>query len=160
VSLAVPVDPYLLAERISKYALLTLVCSFAVIWLTELLSGRRVHPIQYGFVGAGLCLFSLLQLSVAEHFGFTVAYGIAAVAVTLMVTLYSRSLLGGWRSLAVGGVLTALYGYLYTILQAEDYALLGGAVALFLGLGVAMYLTRNYDWFGGGEAAPVREAKK
>ena len=148
VSLAVPVDPYLLAERISKYALLTLVCSFAVIWLTELLSGRRVHPIQYGFVGAGLCLFSLLQLSVAEHFGFTVAYGIAAVAVTLMVTLYSRSLLGGWRSLAVGGVLTALYGYLYTILQAEDYALLGGAVALFLGLAVAMYLTRNFDWFG------------
>ncbi|AXQ28629.1 cell envelope integrity protein CreD [Solimonas sp. K1W22B-7] len=155
VSLAVPVDPYMLAERISKYALLTLVCTFAVIWLTELLSGRRVHPIQYGFVGAALCLFGLLQLSVAEHFGFTTAFIVAAVAVTLLVTLYSRSLLGGWRSLAVGSVLGGLYAYLYTILQAEDYALLGGAVALFLGLAVAMYLTRDFNWFGGGEAPPA-----
>lgn len=145
-SLATPVDHYLLAERIGKYALLTLVCTFAVIWLTELLSGRRVHPIQYGFVGAGLCLFGLLQLSVAEHFGFTLAFAIAAAAVTLMVTLYSRSLLGNWRALAVGGVLAGLYGYLYMILQAEDYALLGGAVALFLGLALAMYLTRNFNW--------------
>lgn len=150
VGLEVPVDPYMLAERISKYALLTLVCSFAVIWLTELLSGRRVHAIQYGFVGAGLCLFGLLQLSVAEHFGFSFAYVVAALAVTLMVTLYSRSLLGGWRALAVGAVLAGLYGYLYMILRAEDYALLGGAVALFLGLALAMYLTRRFDWFGGG----------
>lgn len=146
IGLQVPVDPYMLAERISKYALLILVCSFAVIWLTELLSGRRVHAIQYGFVGAGLCLFGLLQLSVAEHFGFSLAYAVAAIAVTLMVTLYSRSLLGGWRALAVGGVLAGLYGYLYTILQAEDYALLGGTVALFLGLALAMYLTRNFNW--------------
>lgn len=154
--LAVPVDHYLMAERISKYALLTLVFTFAVIWLTELLSGRRVHPIQYGFVGAGLCLFGLLQLSVAEHFGFTVAFAVAATAVTLMVTLYSRSLLGGWRALAVGAVLGGLYSYLYTILRAEDYALLGGAVALFLGLALAMYLTRNFNWFAldGGKTAP------
>ena len=151
VSLAVPVDTYLLAERISKYALLTLVCTFAVIWLAETLTGRRVHPMQYGFVGAGLCLFGLLQLSVAEHFGFAVAYAVAAVAVTLMVTLYSRSLLGNWRALAVGGVLAGLYGYLYTILQAEDYALLGGTVALFLGLALAMYLTRKIDWFASGK---------
>jgi len=148
-SLATPVDHYLMAERIAKYAVLTLVFTFAVIWLTELLSGRRVHPIQYGFVGAGLCLFGLLQLSVAEHIGFTPAFALAAVAVTLMVTLYSRSLLGnGWRALAVGTVLGGLYGYLYMILRAEDYALLGGALALFLGLAVAMYLTRNFNWDG------------
>ncbi|HSW14171.1 MAG TPA: cell envelope integrity protein CreD [Solimonas sp.] len=148
-SLATPVDRYLMAERISKYAVLTLVFTFAVIWLTELLSGRRVHPIQYGFVGAGLCLFGLLQLSVAEHFGFSIAFAAAALAVTLMVTLYSRSLLGSTpRALVVGAVLGGLYGYLYTILRAEDYALLGGAVALFLGLAAAMYLTRNFNWDG------------
>jgi len=152
-SLAQPVDPYALADRISKYALLTLLCTFAVTWLAEVLSGRRIHPIQYAFVGAGLCLFGLLQLSVAEHFGFGPAFAVAAAAVTLMVTLYGRSLLGTARAVGVGAVLGGLYGYLYLLLRSEDYALLGGAIALFAGLAAAMYLTRNFNWFAAQPAA-------
>jgi inner membrane protein len=130
-----------------KYAVLTLLFTFAVIWLTEVLSGQTVHPIQYAFVGAALCLFGLLQLSFAEHFGFTVAFVVAALAVVTMITLYCFSLLRrAWQALAVGGVLGGLYAYLYSILRAEDHALLGGSVALFIGLGVAMFLTRRVDW--------------
>jgi inner membrane protein len=147
-NLATPIDLYALADRVTKYAVLTLVFTFAVIWLTEILSGQRVHPIQYGFVGAALCLFGLLQLSFAEHFGFTVAFTVAAAAVVTMVTLYSYGVLKKrGRALAVGTVLGGLYSYLYTILQAEDYALLGGSLALFFGIAVAMYLTRRVDWY-------------
>ena len=147
VTLAQPVDPYVTAERVLKYAVLTLLFTFAVIWLTEVLSGQTVHPIQYAFVGAALCLFGLLQLSFAEHFGFTVAFVVAALAVVTMITLYCFSLLRhAWQALAVGGVLGALYAYLYSILRAEDHALLGGSVALFIGLGAAMFLTRRVDW--------------
>lgn len=147
VSLAQPVDPYVMAERVLKYAVLTVLFTFAVIWLTEVLSGQAVHPIQYGFVGAALCLFGLLQLSFAEHFGFTVAFVVSALAVVVMITLYCLSLLRrAWQALAVGGVLGGLYSYLYSILRAEDHALLGGSVALFIGLGVAMFLTRRVDW--------------
>ncbi|WP_273454431.1 cell envelope integrity protein CreD [Nevskia ramosa] len=147
-SLATPLDLYALADRSTKYALLTLIFTFAVIWLTEVLSGRRVHPVQYGFVGAALCLFGLLQLSFAEHFGFTAAFLVAAGAVLGLVTLYSHGVLGSWwRALAVGSVLTAVYGYLFVILRAEDYALLGGSLALFAGLAAAMFLTRRIDWF-------------
>lgn len=147
-SLATPLDLYALADRSTKYALLSLVFTFAVIWLTETLSGRRVHPVQYGFVGAALCLFGLLQLSFAEHFGFTAAFLAAAAAVLALVTLYSVGVLGNWwRALAVGSVLTAVYGYLFVILRAEDHALLGGSLALLAGLAAAMYLTRRIDWF-------------
>jgi inner membrane protein len=146
-SLAQPVDPYVMAQRVLKYAVLTLLFTFAVIWLTEVLSGQAVHTIQYAFVGAALCLFGLLQLSFAEHFGFTVAFVVAAAAVVGMITLYSLSLLRrAWQALLVGGVLGGLYAYLYAILRAEDHALLGGSVALFLGLGAAMFLTRRVDW--------------
>lgn len=151
-----PVDPYSLADRITKYALMTLVLTFAVIWLTEVLSGARAHPIQYAFIGAALCLFGLLQVSFAEHFGFAVAYLTAAAAVTVLVTLYSHAVLARWRrALAVGGVQAGLYAYLYMILQAEDYALLGGSLALFAGLAAAMYLTRKVNWFASGPATPA-----
>lgn len=148
VDLDTPLDPYALADRSTKYALLTLVFTFAVIWLNEVLSGRPVHPIQYGFVGAALCLFGLLQLSFAEHFGFTAAFAVAAFAVLTLVTLYSHAVLKRWRpALAVGAVLAATYSYLLVILQAEDYALLGGSLALFTGIALAMFLTRRIDWF-------------
>lgn len=155
VALAEPVDPYTMAERVIKYAVLTLLFTFAVIWLTEVLSARAVHPIQYAFIGAALCLFGLLQLSFAEHFGFTPAFIAAALAVVALVTLYSRSLLPrAWQALAVGGILGCLYGYLYSILRAEDHALLGGSVALFVGLAAAMYLTRKVDWHTLGRRVP------
>ena len=44
-------------------------------------------------------------------------------------------------------MLTAVYAYLFVILRAEDYALLGGSLALFAGLAAAMFLTRRIDWF-------------
>ncbi|HWY23419.1 MAG TPA: cell envelope integrity protein CreD, partial [Nevskia sp.] len=50
VNLSQPVDPYVMAERVLKYAVLSLLFTFAVIWLTEVLSGQAVHPIQYAFV--------------------------------------------------------------------------------------------------------------
>ena len=67
VELCVPVDPYRMAERITKYGALLLLLSFAVIWVMELLGGRPLHPVQYLLMGGSLCLFGLLQLALAEH---------------------------------------------------------------------------------------------
>lgn len=153
VSLLTPIDAYRMAERVTKYAVLAAFFTFLTLWLTEILGKRRVHPVQYLLVGAALSLFGLLQLAVGEHFGFETGFVAATMAITGMVTVYSKSVLGSWRrSLTVGALLGGLYGYLYLLLQADDYALLGGAIALFIGLGVVMVLTRNVDWhrLGGG----------
>ncbi|MSR78944.1 MAG: hypothetical protein EXS59_02250 [Candidatus Taylorbacteria bacterium] len=49
--------------------------------------------------------------------------------------------------LIVIALLLVLYGYLYFVLQLEDYALLFGSLLLFVLLSTVMYLTRNVNWF-------------
>ena len=59
-------------------------------------------------------------------------------------TLYCAAILPRRStSILVGGVLTAIYGILYTILKAEDFALLGGTALLVVALTVTMYFTRR-----------------
>lgn len=54
---------------------------------------------------------------------------------------------------AFGAGLAALYGMLYALLQAEDYALLGGAIVLFTLLTAVMIGTRRVDWYALGQKA-------
>jgi inner membrane protein len=98
-------------------------------------------------VGAALCLFYLLLLALAEHVGMARAYAAATGATVGLVTLYASAVLvSRARALGIGGVLALLYGWLYTVLRAEEYALLLGAVGLFATLAAVMFLTRLLDW--------------
>jgi inner membrane protein len=154
VELIDPVDHYRMAERSVKYAGLFILLTFATIWLIEVLSGVRVHAIQYLLLGGALCLFYLLELSLSEHLGFPLAYVVASTAVIGMVGAYSVvALRRTSRALVVGTGVALLYGYLYLLLMNEDYALLIGSVGLFAILGGIMYATRRVDWYGGGRAA-------
>jgi inner membrane protein len=106
----------------------------------------------------------LLLLSLSEQTHFYLAYLLAAAAVTIMLTLYSRSLLspedkssedkssGGrpsWNKSWYMG-LTALLSYvlLYAVLNAESYALLIGSIGAFVVIALVMFLTRRLDWYG------------
>ncbi|TDU28133.1 inner membrane protein [Panacagrimonas perspica] len=151
VELCVPVDPYRMAERIAKYGVLVLLLSFAAIWVMELLGGRPLHPVQYLLLGGSLCLFGLLQLSLAEHLGFAVAFVLAAGAVVLQASWYARvATRSTRRAFALGALLSAWFGYLYVVLQAEDMAFLLGALALFAVLTAVMWATRKVNWSSSG----------
>jgi inner membrane protein len=142
-----PLDNYRMAERSVKYEIKFLLMTFLVIWLFQVVSRLRVHSLQYLLVGAGMCLFYLLQLSLAEHLGFLPAYLIASAAVTVLITSYSLFVVKtGRRAAVIGGVLAALYAYLYVLLQEEDYALLVGSIGLFVALAIVMYATRKIEW--------------
>ena len=52
-------------------------------------------------------------------------------------------------TLVFSGLLALLYGFFYSLLQLEDYALLLGSLGLFVILGTIMYLTRKVDWYAG-----------
>jgi inner membrane protein len=156
VEIVEPVDHYRMAERSVKYAGLFILLTFAAVWLIEVMARVHVHPIQYLLLGAALGLFYLLELSLAEHVGFPIAYSIASVAVIALIGAYSQAILRN-RALATSvtcGV-AALYGYLYILLMNEDYALLSGSIGLFALLAGVMYVTRNVDWYGltGSEGA-------
>lgn len=159
VDLVVPVDAYRMAQRIAKYGALLVLLSFAAVWVSELLGGQPLHPVQYLLLGAALCLFGLLQLALAEHLGFDLAFWIAALAVIAQAGAYLRSATGSSRrAAALVALLAAWFGYLYAVLQSEDLAFLLGALALFGALSGVMWSTRKADWTTGGSRWEVAGA--
>jgi inner membrane protein len=149
VDLIVPVDEYRMSERSVKYAGLFILLTFACLWLIEVLAKVRIHPVQYLLLGAAMCIFYLLELSLSEHIGFGIAYVMASIAVVAMITTYSKVILKNLRQASIIGiVVAALYGYLYVLLRNEDYALLIGSIGLFVILGLIMFLTRQVNWYG------------
>ena len=148
VGLLLPVDAYQQSERAVKYAVLFIVLTFGTFFLLELLSPVRLHAVQYLLVGFAQTLFYVLLLALSEHLGFGRAYALAAAATVGLIASYSRSILASRRrALVVLGCLGLLFGYLYVLLQLEDYALLVGASGLFVALAVTMLATRHLDWF-------------
>ncbi len=158
VSLMTPVDTYLKVTRALKYGLLFLVLPFCTLFLFEVFSRRRIHPLQYLLVGLADCVFYLLLLSLAEHLSFELAYGIGAAACAILVTSYTVAVVRSRAGVVMLPVLAAAYGFLALVLSSEDNALLMGAVGLFLLLGTVMFLTRRVDWYrrdrDGTPAAP------
>jgi inner membrane protein len=147
VSFVDPVDQYLKTDRAIKYALLFISLTFAGFFLFDVLKGFPVHPIQYGLVGAALALFYLLLLSLSEHLGFAAAYFLSSVACAGLIVYYvSHVLQSIARGFGFGCALLVLYGCLFGLLSADDYALLIGALLVFSMLTALMILTRNVDW--------------
>jgi len=147
VDLVTPVDSYRSVERATKHGALFITLLFTAFFLFEVLAALRLHTLHYLLVGAALCLFYLGLLSLSEFIPFGPAYLVAATASTLLIGLYCRSILhSGVRSLLITAALTGIYGFLYFVLQMQDYALLAGTAALFTVLAVVMYATRRVDW--------------
>ncbi len=139
-----PVALYDLVTRAVKYGLLFVALTFLTLGLIELVTGLRLSLVQFLLIGFALALFFLILVALAEHLGFATAYVLASATVVALNTLYCAAILRRrGTSALVGGVLAALYGVLYTILKAEDYALLGGTLLLLVALSVTMVLTRR-----------------
>jgi len=142
-----PVDQYLKTDRAIKYGFLFISLTFVGFFLFEMLKKLAVHPVQYSLVGAALALFYLLLLSFSEHIGFGAAYALSSSACVLLIGFYVSGILHSARhGLGFGAMLTLLYGVLYGLLGADDYALLMGSILLFGLLAAVMVMTRDVDW--------------
>ncbi len=159
VSLVEPVNLYVKSDRAIKYALLFIALTFASFFLFEVLKRLQVHPVQYGLVGLALAFFYLLLLALSEHIAFVAAYAISSFACVVLIGFYVSYVLqsfirGAGFSLGLG----FLYLLLYGLLSAEDYALLMGALLLFVVLGAFMLLTRKVDWYSLGASSKASSA--
>ncbi|MEZ5405547.1 MAG: cell envelope integrity protein CreD [Verrucomicrobiia bacterium] len=142
------IDFYRKIERSIKYGILFIVLVFTAFFLFEVTAHLRIHPFQYILVGAALCLFYLSLLSLSEFMLFSYAYLIASSVAVIMITLYSLAILkSGVKTIFIGGGLIGIYGFLYIILQLQDYALLLGTAGLLIVLAAVMYTTRKIDWY-------------
>ncbi len=147
VKLLLPNEHYGKSMRSAKYAILLIGLTFMVFFFVQILNRIRLHPFHYLLVGLALTVFYSLLLSISEHLGFALGYSISAVAVVLLVSLYSLAIFNSKRHAGILGlILVMLYTFIFIILESQDYALLIGSIGLFLTLALAMYLSRNIDW--------------
>jgi inner membrane protein len=147
VDFLIPVDQYQQNERASKYGFLVIGLTFLIFFLIQSISKINIHIFQYGMVGLALIMFYTLLISITEHSSFRLAYCIAGISVVLMIGLYSVSILKNKKfPLFIAMSLTALYSFIYIIIQLESYALLAGSIGLFCILGAVMYVSRTIDW--------------
>lgn len=148
VSLVDMVDHYQQNMRSAKYAIMFIALTFAVFFLVEVTTKKRIHPIQYLLVGLALIIFYSLLLSISEQSNFGIAYLIASAATIGLIVAYAQSIFRSWKQMGILlFTLCLLYTFLYVILQLEDIALLIGSVGLFVILGVIMFCTRKINWY-------------
>ena len=147
VALLDPVSLYDEVSRATKYGFLFIGFTFVALLMFDLMLGVNVPGPAYLLVGAGLVLFFVLLLALAEVIGFTPAYLVAAGAIVVLISGYCAAILGSWRRGGiVGGMLIGLYAVLYVLLSLEAYSLLIGSLLLFAALASIMYFTRKIDW--------------
>lgn len=146
-----PFDAYAQTLRSLKFAILIIALTFFAYFFTEIFQHRPVHPLQYILIGMALVLFYTLLLSISEYLQFPVAYLVASAATVLLLSWYTQSI---FKKAKMGFIfallLSALYLFIYVLIQMEDNALLFGSIGLFVLLAVAMYLSRKIDWYGIG----------
>lgn len=148
VKLYQPVNLYQQNKRSIKYAVLFITLTFMTFFLFELLYKNRLYPMHYFFTGGALSTFYLLLLAFSEHTGFTIAYIIATLSISLLMGSYSVSLFKNRiRGYLVGFMCLVLYSFFYILIQSEENALLLGAIAFFAILCIIMYSTRNINWY-------------
>jgi inner membrane protein len=148
VKLLVPVDEYQKTMRTSKYGLMIITLTFLSFFMIELFSKKVIHPIQYLLVGLALLIFYSILLAISEYILFQYSYLISTLLIIALIGFYVKSI---YKSKQIASIVTGMlfmfYGFMYVILQLQDYSLLLGTLALFIILAAIMFFTRKINWF-------------
>lgn len=148
VDLLLPVDSYQKSMRTAKYAILFIALTFMVFFFVEIMNHKFIHPVQYILVGLALVLFFALLLSISEHLAFNMAFILSALGTIAVVTGYVKAILkSNQLTSVISGMLIVLYGFIFVLIQLQDYALLIGSIGLFIILATVMYFSRKIDWY-------------
>ncbi len=146
--LLLPVDNYQKSYRSAKYAILFIGFTFLVFFFIEVMNRIFIHPVQYILVGIALVVFFTLLLALSEHIPFNSAYFVSMAGTLFLVVGYVKAILKSWRlSGLIGGMTGILYGFIFVVIQLQDFALLMGSVGIFIILGLVMYFSRKIDWY-------------
>lgn len=141
------VNEYQKNTRAVKYGFLLIGLTFLIFFLIQSISKINIHPFQYLMIGVALTMFYTLLISITEHSNFQKAYILSGSAVILLISFYSKSILKNLKfPLLIGTSLTALYTFVFVIIQLENYALLVGSIGLFIILAIVMFVSRKIKW--------------
>ncbi len=148
VKLLIPVDEYQKAMRTSKYGIMIIILTFVSFFMIEIFSKKVLHPIQYLLVGLTLVIFYSILLSISEYILFHYSYIVASILVVSIIGIYTSSIYSSRIfGIIISVCLILFYGFMYVILQLQDYSLIIGNIALFIVLAAIMYSTRKVNWY-------------
>ncbi|MBP7653398.1 cell envelope integrity protein CreD [Candidatus Dependentiae bacterium] len=148
VKLLIAVDQYKKSMRSAKYASMFISLTFLMFFFVEVMNKKKIHPIQYILVGLALCIFFTLLLSISEHINFDLSYLISSLIIVFVITGYAKTIFQKNKLIVLlAGILVILYGFIYTVLQLEDYALLLGSFGLLIIISLLMYFSRKINWY-------------
>jgi inner membrane protein len=132
----------------SKYGILIILLTFVSFFMIEIFNKKPLHPIQYLLIGLSQVIFYSLLLALSEYMLFEYSYLISSALVIGLISFYTKNIYSKTSiGLSIGGMLILFYGFMYIILQLQDYSLLLGNLALFLILAGIMFLTRKINWY-------------
>lgn len=147
VRLQPPVDEYRKVTRTNRYATLIILLTFVSLLLTELIRKQPIHLFNYTLIGAAMIVYYILLLSFAEKVGYNYAYLISSTATIALISLFTASLLHNRAAATLFAfILTVFYGFIFIIIQLEQYSLMVGAIALFIIVAALMYFSRKINW--------------
>ena len=136
---------YQKAVRLAKYSILFIALSFVIALAMER-AGATISVVQFAFIALAQMLFPVLMVAYAEQIGFLAAYVLSSTATIALISIYAFSVLGfGRNAIGLGGGLSVLFAVDYFIVSSMDYALIAGSTLAFVGLAVAMFVTRNTE---------------
>lgn len=148
VKLLIPVDEYQKTMRTSKYGIMIILLTFISFFMIEIFNKKVLHPIQYLLIGLALIIFYSILLSLSEYILFQYSYLVAAILVVSLIGFYTSNIYANYKlGIIIGAFLVVFYGFMYIILQMQDYSLLLGNIALFIILAAIMFATRKVNWF-------------
>ena len=160
VTLSPSVSSYEKVARAVNYGYLFIFLTFVIFVMVEVMTNRRVHPVQYLLVGLSLVVFYILLLAITEYTGFACAYLIAAGGTIGINALFALKAFADSRAtLSYTGLLVALYSALFVICTMENGALISGAVLLFAVVALAMLASTRFDWYAENDAEPEEDAE-
>lgn len=148
VKLIQPTDHYNSTNRSIKYAILIIGLTFGLFFIFENVQKKQVHPIQYALIGLAMVVFYILLLAISEYTGFAIAYLIASSATVLLIISFIQGLLKSTKAtITLAVFISFLYGFLFTLIQLEDTALITGSIGLFILLAIAMHFSKKINWY-------------
>jgi inner membrane protein len=146
VKLRLPVDQYQKTMRTSKYSILIILLTFIALFLTEIIRKQRIHVFNYVLIGAAMIIYYSLLLSFSEQIGFNAAYLVASGATVGLIAAFIWSLLKNKiASLLLAFILAIFYLFIFIIIKLEDLALMIGSIALFVIVGILMFISRKVN---------------
>ena len=140
-------NPGPMASRITFFAPVSLLFFLTVMVVLDVLSGERLHPMNYFFISAAFFAFHLLLAYLVDHISLHSAFLVAAAVSVALVASYLRIVSGAkrrlWPAAAAQTVYLVAFSYAFFFEGLTGLAVTIGAV---LTLFVLMQTTARVNW--------------